>query len=203
VKYKPGERFRGESMEDFQTRISGNFEKLRDSVTKLKADQNLVTYDNVEVDVITGSQRSAVFYQNHKAVEEQVITGMHLMPILLGRNYGTTETYGTAQYEIINRQVASVNRVVKRLLERLYNFELSFMWGSARAKVKMRTNKTVDLLKDSMAAKNEIDNAVRLRDEGFLDQKGAAARLGIDNPAIEEVPATGRREGDKRVREVD
>lgn len=188
VKYKPGERFRGESVEDYQTRISSNFEKLRDSVTKLKTDQNLVTYDNVEIDVITGSQRSAVFYENHKAVEEQVITGMHLMPILLGRNYGTTETYGTAQYEIINRQVMSVNRSVKRLLERLYNFELSFMWGSARAKVRMKTNRTVDLLKDSMAARNEIDNAIRLRDEGFLDQKGAAARLGIDNPAVENPP---------------
>jgi hypothetical protein len=192
VKYKPGERFRGESQEDYQSRLSGNFEKLRDSVSKLKTDQNLVTYDNVEVDVITGSQRSSVFYENHKAVEEQVITGMHLMPILLGRNYGTTETYGTAQYEIINRQVASVNRAVKRLLERLYNFELSFMWGSARAKVKMKANRTVDLLRDSVAAKNEIDNAVRLRDEGFLDQKGAAARLGIDNPATES-PGTARR----------
>ena len=194
VKYKPGERFRGESMEDYQARIGGNFEKLRDSVSKLKTDQNLVTYDNVEVDVITGSQRSAVFYQNHKAVEEQVITGMHLMPILVGRNYGTTETYGTAQYEIINRQVASVNRAVKRLLERLYNFELSFMWGSARAKVTMKANRTVDLLKDSIAAKNEIDNAVTLRNEGFLDQKGAAARLGIDNPAVENPPAADQRE---------
>jgi len=192
VKYKPGERFRGESQEDYQSRISGNFEKLRESVSKLKTDQNLVTYDNVEVDVITGSQRSSVFYENHKAVEEQVITGMHLMPILLGRNYGTTETYGTAQYEIINRQVASVNRAVKRLLERLYNFELGFMWGSARAKVRMKANRTVDLLRDSVAAKNEIDNAVRLRDEGFLDQKGAAARLGIDNPAAEN-PGTARR----------
>jgi hypothetical protein len=191
VKYKPGERFRGESQDDYQSRVSGNFEKLRDSVSKLKTDQNLVTYDNVEVDVITGNQRSSVFYENHKAVEEQVITGMHLMPILLGRNYGTTETYGTAQYEIINRQVASVNRAVKRLVERLYNFELSFMWGSARAKVKMKTNRTVDLLRDSMAAKNEIENAVRLRDEGFLDQKGAAARLGIDNPAVKDADLVG------------
>jgi len=191
VKYKPAERFRGESAEDYQARISSNFEKLRDSVSKLKTDQNLVTYDNVEVDVITGNQRSSVFYENHKAIEEQVITGMHLMPILVGRNYGTTETYGTAQYEIINRQVASVNRAVKRLLERLYNFELSFMWGSARAKVKMKANRTVDLLRESAAVKNEIENAVRLRDEGFLDQKGAAARLGIDNPAVENPKTEG------------
>ncbi len=112
--------------------------------------------------------------------EEQVITGTHLMPILLGRNYGTTETYGTAQFEIINRQVEAVNRNVKRILERLYNFELAMMWGSASAKVNMRTNRTVDVLKEAQARSREIDNAIKLRDEGFLDHEGAAATLGLD-----------------------
>jgi hypothetical protein len=120
-----------------------------------------------------------VFYDNQKAVEEQVITGMHLMPILLGRNYGTTETYGTAQFEIVNRQVESVNRSVKRILERLYNFELALMWGYAEARVHMRTNRTVDVLKEARARSREIANAVRLRDEGFLSHAEAAKTLGV------------------------
>ena len=55
----------------------------------------------------------------NEEIQEQMITGMHLMPILLGRNYGTTDNYGTAQFEIINRHVEAVNRNVKRILERL------------------------------------------------------------------------------------
>jgi hypothetical protein len=188
VKYRPGDRIRGESRDDYESRIGGNFDRLKDAVSNLQTDQNLVTYDNVDVDVLTGGQRAQAFYQNHKAVEEQVITGTHLMPILLGRNYGTTETYGTAQYEIVNRHVATVNRAVKRILERVYNFELSFSGTGARAKVRMRSNRTVDVLREAQAQRAEIENAVLMRDEGFLDQAGAASSLGIDRPAQTDVP---------------
>ena len=180
VSYAPEDRLRGESPEAYTSRIGSTFDKLRDKLSGLDSDQNLVTYDNVSVKLVQGSMQSQIFYENHKAIEEQVITGTHLMPILLGRNYGTTETYGTAQFEIINRQVEAVNRSVKRILERLYNFELAMMWGSAHAKVKMRTNRTVDVLRDAQARSREIDNAIKLRDEGFMTHVEAAATLGID-----------------------
>ncbi len=179
VSYTPEERQRGESTEAYERRIAENFERLRGKLSGLEADQNLVTYDNVKVDLVRGGQRSTVFYENHKAVEEQVITGMHLMPILMGRNYGTTETYGTAQFEIINRQVASVNRSVKRLLERLYNFELALMWGEATAKVHMRENRTVDVLNDAAAREKEIDNALRLEEAGLISREQARQLLNI------------------------
>jgi hypothetical protein len=181
VKYRPEERQRGESGEAYAGRIDGNFEQLRSKLSGIEADQNLVTYDNVSIEVVRGDQHSQVFYDNHKAIEEQVITGTHLMPILLGRNYGTTETYGTAQFEIINRQVEAVNRHVKRILERLYNFELALMWGEAQARVHMRTNRTVDVLKEATARGKEIGNALALRDAGFLDQAATAKLLGVSS----------------------
>ncbi len=180
VTYTPEERERGESAEAWRERVEGGFSRLRDRLSGLEIDQNLVTYDNVRVNILRGEQRSVVFYENLKAIEEQVITGMHLMPVLMGRNYGTTETYGTAQFEIINRQVEAVNRSVKRVLERLYNFELALMWGEARARVDMRQNRTVDALKEATARAQEIGNAVRLRDEGFLAHADAARTLGIE-----------------------
>ena len=180
VKYAPEERARGEAADAYRNRIEGTFNTLRDKLNGLDADQNLVTYDNVSVELVNGSQRAQIFYDNHKAIEEQVITGTHLMPILLGRNYGTTETYGTAQFEIVNRQVESVNRSVKRIMERLYNFELAMMWGNARAKVRMRSNRTVDVLREAEARSKEIDNAVRLREEGFMDHEKAAQTLGLE-----------------------
>jgi hypothetical protein len=179
VKYSPEERQRGESMDAYSRRIDGSFDELRRRLSGLETDQNLVTYDNVAIEVVRGDQHSQVFYDNHKAIEEQVITGMHLMPILLGRNYGTTETYGTAQFEIINRQVEGVNRSLKRILERLYNFELALMWGRAEARVHMRTNRTVDVLKEAEARGKEIANAIALRDAGFVDGARAGKLLGF------------------------
>jgi hypothetical protein len=179
VQFTPDERERGESADHYHERIAGSLEALRQNLGCLAIDQNLVTHDNVKVSVIQGGQSAQIFYDNHKAIEEQVITGMHLMPILLGRNYGTTETYGTAQFEIVNRQVEAVNRSVKRILERLYNFELALMWGEAKAKVHMRSNRTVDVLKEAQAKAKEIDNALRLRDAGLCTKEDAAARLGL------------------------
>ncbi len=179
VQYAPEPRERGESAEAYRNRVEGSFAGLREKLSGLEVDQNLVTYDNVQVNLVRGGQEGLVFYENHKAIEEQVITGTHLMPILLGRNYGTTETYGTAQFEIINRQVEAVNRSVKRILERLYNFELALMWGSARARVHMRQNRTVDALKEASARGKAIDNAVKLRDQGFMAHGEAARTLGI------------------------
>jgi len=180
IAYTPGERLRGESQEAFNERVAQEFEHLRNNATGIETDQNLVTYDNVSVNVLRGDQQSQVFYGNHKAVEEQVITGLHLMPILMGRNYGTTETYGTAQFEIVNRHCEAVNRSVKRMLERLYNFELAMMWGEARAKVKMRTNRTTDILKEATAREKEIANAITLREQGFITQEKAMDMLGIE-----------------------
>ncbi|MBI3119939.1 MAG: hypothetical protein HYZ00_14705 [Candidatus Hydrogenedentes bacterium] len=145
----------------------------------LQSDQNLITTSDVKISVLRGDQHAQVFYENHKAIEEQVITGMHLMPILLGRNYGTTETYGTAQFEIINRQVEAVNRSVKRILERLYNFELALMWGEAAARVHMRHNRTVDVLREAQARRHEIDNALRLRDNGLINTGTAKTLLNV------------------------
>jgi hypothetical protein len=179
VQYTPEERQRTESNEAFNARTQANLDALREKLNGLATDQNLVTYDNVKVDVIKGDQRAQIFYDNHKAVEEQVITGMHLMPILLGRNYGTTETYGTAQFEIINRQVEAVNRSVKRMLERLYNFELALMWGEGTAKVHMRGNQTIDVLKAAQAREKEIGNVLRLQESGFVDAEKAKAMLNV------------------------
>jgi hypothetical protein len=61
----------------------------------------------------------------------------------------------------------------------LYNFELALMWGYAEARVKMRANRTVDVLKEANARQREIANAVQLRDAGFLTHVDAAKTLGI------------------------
>jgi len=175
--YAPGESEKGESADAFRKRVRHEFGQLKDCMAGLDTDQNIVTFDNVKIDVLQGGQRAQTFYDNLRAVEEQVITAMHLMPILLGRNYGTTETYGTAQFEIITRHVEGVNRSVKRILERLYNFELALMWGEATAKVHMRGNQTVDILKAAQARKQEIDNALSLHEKNLIDREKLAALL--------------------------
>lgn len=177
IQYHPDERPSGESEEEYRARMSQNLGSLRERLSGAAVDQNLVTYDNVAVSVLGGNHRSPTFYDNHKAVEEQVITGMHMMPVLMGRNYGSTETYGTAQFEVVNRQVLTVNRQVGHLLERIYNRELALRGVAATAKVHMHGNRTVDILKEATARGREIDNTLRLIEAGLLHKETAAAQL--------------------------
>jgi len=173
VRYQPGDPLPEETAEAYQERLRCELGRLRDLIGAAKIDQNLVTFDNVEVAVLGGVQHSQLFYDNHKAVEEQVITGMHMMPVLMGRNYGSTETYGTAQFEVVNRQVETVNRRVGKLLEQLYNLELSLRGIDARARVVMKSNRTVDILKESHARNEEIAGTLRLLEAGLIDRETA------------------------------
>ena len=113
-------------------------------------------------------------------MEEQVITGLHMMPVLMGRNYGSTETYGTAQFEVVNRQVETVNRGVGAALERMYNADFALGGVPARARVRLGGNRTTDVLREADARAREIDNALRLRDAGLIDDRAARAVLGLD-----------------------
>ena len=177
IQYRPEERPPGEPEEEYRNRMSQNLGALRDRLSGAAVDQNLVTYDNVDVSVLGGNHRTTTFYDNHKAIEEQVITGMHMMPVLMGRNYGSTETYGTAQFEVVNRQVQTVNRQVGHLLERIYNRELSLRGVAAKAEVCMNGNRTVDILKEANAQGKEIDNVLRLMEAELLSREDATVKL--------------------------
>jgi hypothetical protein len=82
------------------------------------------------------------------------------------------------------RQFSHGSRGLPRIVHtreqvRLYNFELALMWGEAEARVHMRTNRTVDVLKEATARSKEIANAAALRDLGFVDHAAATRSLGI------------------------
>ncbi len=169
VRYQADEKLPEETQEAYEERIRVKLEQLRTLLGSARIDQNLVTFDNVEVNVLGGNQHNQLFYDNHKAVEEQVITGMHMMPVLMGRNYGSTETYGTAQFEVVNRQVETVNRRVGKLLERLYNLEMALRGLDARVRIRMKSNRTVDVLKEANARNQEIAGTLRLLEAGVVD----------------------------------
>jgi hypothetical protein len=86
VQYKPDLRGTDETEEEYQQRMDSNLEQIREQMSNLGIDQNVVTFDNVDVSVVQGAQRAPTYYDTQRAIEEQIITGTHTMPILLGRN---------------------------------------------------------------------------------------------------------------------
>ena len=76
-----------------------------------KADDNVFTWDDVEVTVIGGDEhRSSVWRFNREQVIEDVITGLRLYPWVLGRSHGTTKNWVEAQFNLLMQIVDSVQK---------------------------------------------------------------------------------------------
>lgn len=168
VQYKPDLRGTDETEEEYQQRMDSNLEQIREQMSNLGIDQNVVTFDNVDVSVVQGAQRAPTYYDTQRAIEEQIITGTHTMPILLGRNYGTTETYGTVQYEIMNRHVDTINQSIAYILERIYRLELGLNGLHGGLSVQPRSNSTADALKKSLIETRRISTLLQLLNSNLL-----------------------------------
>ncbi|HOV61937.1 MAG TPA: hypothetical protein PK349_12845 [Candidatus Hydrogenedentes bacterium] len=154
-------------------RVERNVRLLRDQLASMEADQNLVTTDNIDVRLLNGERRSPDFYDTQKAVEEQVITGLHMMPVLLGRNYGSTETYGTAQFEVVQRHAATVNNLVAGLLSRVYDIELALAGEQGRVRVVLPAGPSADPLKAEEVRQRRAETALRLLEAGLVSRDEA------------------------------
>ncbi|HOQ30995.1 MAG TPA: hypothetical protein PLA12_00635 [Candidatus Hydrogenedens sp.] len=171
VQYKPEPRGTDETEEEYQNRLDSNLEQVRNQMSNLGVDQNVVTFDNIGISVVQGAQRFSAYYETQRAIEEQIITGAHMMPILLGRNYGTTETYGTVQYEIMNRQVDTINQSLARILERIYQLELAMHGIQAEFTVQPHSNSTADTLKKSLIETRRINALLQLLQSGIISKE--------------------------------
>ncbi len=171
IQYKPAERLSGETEEEYQQRMEGYLEQLKKELSGLTVDQNIITFDNIDVNVVQGSQRFPAYYETQRAIEEQIITGTHLMPILLGRNYGTTETYGTVQYEIINRQIDTINSKIAKGLEQIYNLELALEGINTSVRVEARSNRSSEVLKQTYAETNRLNLLLKMMESGVITRE--------------------------------
>lgn len=171
VQYKPEPRGVNETEEEYQNRMDANLEEVRNQMSNLGVDQNVVTFDNIGISVVQGGQRSPSYYDTQRAIEEQIITGTHTMPILLGRNYGTTETYGTVQYEIMNRQVDTINQTLARVFERIYRLELALHGIRAEFTIQPNSNSTADALKKSLIETRRINSLIQLFQLGIMSKE--------------------------------
>jgi len=117
VRFSPPAREPGESVEHYNGRIEAGYREIRDGLRQKKADSNFLTYGNVEIGYLSARGGNVQWTQAYQAVSEQVVSALHLAPFMLGRNWGTTESWGSAQYELLVSNAVSVQRGAKRMCE--------------------------------------------------------------------------------------
>jgi hypothetical protein len=180
VKIKPPERFSGESEENYLSRANKYFEDAVDMMKELAPEDNPITWNDVEIEYIGPSghvSSSQYWYINHKSLIEDICAGVHLDPFILGYSYGPTRGWAQFKYELILRNVVSIQSCAKRFLEWIHNIELA-LWGLPLEYIHHFDNrKFFGMLEQREAEKVHLENIIRKKEAGFITEDQAKREM--------------------------
>jgi hypothetical protein len=183
-------RFDFEDDQGYISRANTFFESLVSQFQNLEPDDNLFTWDDVEVTVVGGSGKQWEWRLNRDQVIEDVITGLKLFPWVLGRTHKTTQNWVQSQYDFLMQMVDAHQRSGLDLIDWLCNLELELKGIDAAVRHDFSHHADPFRLERAQAERVEIDNANLLVDKGFITHEEAARRLGITpNPQASAEPS--------------
>ncbi|USK77747.1 hypothetical protein [Peribacillus frigoritolerans] len=116
--------------------VSSYVTDVQNQMMDLEPDDDFFHTDSVKVDTIgLSGSRSMDAKAVIDVINQQMVTALKQLPILLGRNEGTTETHGTIQWQIYVGGIESIQRAIKRLLEKAYNVALQVYGKPLKARL--------------------------------------------------------------------
>ncbi|MFD1423417.1 phage minor head protein [Laceyella tengchongensis] len=176
--------------------------------TELKPDDHFIHPDSVKVEMTGGTNgKSMDVTKIIDVINQQVVTALKQLPILLGRNEGTTETHGSIQWQIYVAGIESIQRGVKRVLERAYNLALQIQGRQSRARLTFNQLRTTDRLLEAQAEEIETRTKIQQINQGWITNDEAAQEM-VGHEAVSEpqvlnsspaIPGRSRRMQVKRV----
>jgi hypothetical protein len=176
VSIKPPDRYSGESDENYLARANKYFEDTVDMVKELSPDDNPITWNDVQIEYIGPSghvSSSHYWYINHKALIEDICAGVHLDPFILGYSYGPSRSWAQLKYELILRNVISIQNCARRFLEWIHNIELALRGLPLEYVHHFDNRKFFDMLDQRKAEQIHLDNVIRKKEEGFVSEEQA------------------------------
>ncbi|MBO0962351.1 hypothetical protein J1P26_21850 [Neobacillus sp. MM2021_6] len=161
----------------------------------LKPDDNFIHPDSVKVEMAGGTNgKSMDVTKIIDVINQQVVSALKQLPILLGRNEGSTETHGTIQWQIYVAGIESIQRGTKRILEKAYNLALQIQGKQSRARVTFNKIRTTDRQAEATAEKTETETKIMQINQGWIDNNEAANDMvghdAVGEPINNSVPAT-------------
>jgi hypothetical protein len=109
---------------------------------------------------------------------EEICAGTNLAPFMLGYSYGTTHNWAQFKYDLVMRQVTSVQRQIARFLEWVGNIELALKGTDCRCHYVF--DNTLSYLASDRAEieKSKVDNLLKLYSAGLISREEAAHKAG-------------------------
>ncbi|MBH8599081.1 MULTISPECIES: phage minor head protein [unclassified Thermoactinomyces] len=189
----------------------------------LQPDDNFFHPDSVTISMVGGTNGQSIDVTKIiDVINQQVVTALKQLPILLGRNEGTTETHGSIQWQIYVAGIESIQRGVKRVLEQAYNLALQVQGRQSRARITFNKLRTTDRLLEAQAEQIETQTKIAQIQQGWFTNDEAAMEMvgheAVNEPQlptsspvvggrshriqIKRVPKTRKEEEDEFVKEI-
>ncbi len=180
VKVTPPERRSDESEEVFFDRANSYFDETVTMMKDFGPDKNPVTWDDVKIDYIGPSAKISstnAWYLNHKSMIEDICAGTHLAPFMLGYAYGTTHNWAEFKYDLVLRQVETVQNAATALLDWLANVELALAGVEAEVRFSFKNRLIMGRGDRVSAEKVHLDNVITKMEKGLITRERALREL--------------------------
>jgi hypothetical protein len=115
---------------------------------------------------------------NHRTMVEEVCAGANLSPFMLGYSYGTTHNWAKFKYDLVMRQVLSVQRQATRFLEWLGNIELALKGFNCRCRYVFDNSLSYNAGEQSEIKSTEAESLLKLYQAGLISREVAAIKAG-------------------------
>lgn len=181
VRVTPPERMAGESDQAYVDRINSYFDSTVSMIGSCRVDDNPVTWDNVAIEHIGPDNVRTVtnsWFLNHRGMVEEICAGTNLAPFLLGYSYGATSTWSSFKFDLVMRQVKSVQAQVAALLEWIGNIDLALGGFECRCRFTFDNSFAYQAMEKAQVDASRVESLLKLYREGLLDKQTALQRAG-------------------------
>lgn len=176
VRITPPERLSGESDKAYVDRINGYFDDTVRMIRSCDIDDNPVTWDNVEIETIGPRPGNAVtsnWYLSHRSMVEQICAATNLAPFMLGYSYGSTRTWAAFKFDLVMRQVRSVQAEASRFLSWLGDIDLALGGYDLKCEWHFDNAMTWQADRQTEIDVRRLEALLKLYQAGLLDEQEA------------------------------
>ncbi|MCD6162748.1 MAG: hypothetical protein J7K40_10095 [candidate division Zixibacteria bacterium] len=180
------ERLAGESESSYIERANSYFDSTVDMMKNLRPSDSAVTWDDVNISSVgpSGTGGASSWYLYHRALVEDICAGVHLDPFMLGFSFGTTQTWARFKFELMMRQIISVQEKAKGFLRWLVGLEMALRGLPGDVEILFDNRRVFGSLERFKAESFMIESIISQYKTGLLDKQEARDRLGKIEPGI-------------------
>jgi len=181
VLIKKPERRLGETEAAYIERANSYFDDTVTLFSGIRPADSAVTWDDIEIKTVGPDSGSGSgthsWFLSHRALVEDICAGTHLDPFMLGYSYSSTQTWARFKYELVMREIVSVQKLAKSFLEWLVNAHLSLSGVTQRVFVRFNNDRVNSILERYRAEHEAADKVIDLFKTGLISKDEARERI--------------------------